>query len=117
MIKVPSLAGGSGISERYVYSPSTKNLYTNKRAKQLEIEDGIKHPTQKPVRLTQKLLDACVQDENSTVVIPFAGTASEAFVCQQNKLKWIAFEINQDYVDMGNLLVQQGFPTNKKETK
>jgi len=115
VIKVPSLAGGSGISERYVYSPSAGALYTNKQAKALNIADGIKHPTQKPIKLTQKLLDGCLSgDEIPRVVIPFAGTGSEALVCKQNNLKWIAFEINKDYVDMSNLLVQQGFPTNKK---
>jgi site-specific DNA-methyltransferase (adenine-specific) len=117
VIKVPSLAGGSGVSERYVYSPSLKKLFTNKQAKNEDLPDGIKHPTQKPTRLTQKLLDACigVQNKNSKVVIPFGGTGSEGFVCQQKQLKWIAFEINEDYVTMSNLLIKNGFPTNKEK--
>jgi len=112
VIKVPSLAGGSGMAERYVYSPSAGKLYTNKQAKILNIEDGIKHPTQKPTKLTQKLLDACIQSSDNKVVIPFAGTGSEAYVCEQNNLNWIAFEINEDYCKMSNLLIEKGFPTN-----
>jgi len=98
-----------------VYSPSAAALYTSKQAKALNVTDGIKHPTQKPIKLTQKLLDGCLHEDGAPrVVIPFAGTGSEALVCKQNNLKWIAFEINKDYADMSNLLVQRGFPTNKK---
>ncbi len=117
VIKVSSLAGGSGVSERYVYSPSMQKLYTNKQAKKMNFADGIKHPTQKPLKLTQKLLDACINKDNSTVVIPFSGTGSEGFVCQQKQLKWIAFDVNQDYVNMGNLLTKDGFPINNKDNK
>ncbi len=117
VIKFPSLAGGSGMSERYVYSPSMHKLYTSKQAKKMDFEDGIKHPTQKPLRLTQKLLNACINKDDSRVVIPFSGTGSEGFECQQRKLKWIAFDINEDYVNMGNLLIKDGFPTNNKDNK
>jgi site-specific DNA-methyltransferase (adenine-specific) len=111
VIKIPSLAGGSGMSERYIYSPSTNMLYTSKQVKQNNIEDGIKHPTQKPIRLTKKLLDACIDPTaDCKVVIPFAGTGSEARVCEERELKWISFDINDDYVKMANLLVKNGFP-------
>ena len=94
-----------------------QKLYTNKQAKKMNFTDGIKHPTQKPLKLTQKLLDACINKDNSTVVIPFSGTGSEGFVCQQKQLKWIAFDVNQDYVNMGNLLTKDGFPINNKDNK
>tara|TARA_R100001126_G_C4864661_1_gene169516 strand:+ start:234 stop:1133 length:900 start_codon:yes stop_codon:yes gene_type:complete len=117
VIKLPSLAGGSGMSERYVYSPSMHKLYTSKQAKPMDPKEVVKHPTQKPLRLTQKLLDACISKDDSRVVIPFSGTGSEGFECQQRKLKWIAFDINEDYVNMGNLLIKDGFPTNNKDKK
>ena len=110
VIKMSSLAGGG--SERFVYSPSKKDIFTRKEAKSLSLEDQIIHPTQKPIKLTEKLLDACIVDADSKVVIPFSGTGSEAFVCNARGLKWVSFDINQDYVDMGNLLVKKGFPTN-----
>ena len=115
VIKMSSLAGGG--SERFVYSPSRKDIFTKKQAKLLSIEDQIIHPTQKPVKLTEKLLDACINDVNSKVVIPFSGTGSEAFVCDAKGLNWISFEINQDYVEMGNLLVKKGFPTNGEKNE
>ena len=115
VIKVPSLAGGSGMAERYVYSPSDNKLYTSKQAKAANIENGIRHPTQKPIKLTNKLLDACLDPtRESKVVIPFAGTGSEARVCEERELKWISFDINDDYVKMANLLVKNGFPKQKR---
>ena len=86
-------------------------LYTSKQAKQNNIEDGIKHPTQKPIRLTKKLLDACIDPSvDSKVVIPFAGTGSESRACEERGVEWISFDINDDYVKMANLLVKNGFP-------
>ena len=118
VIKVSSLAGGAGSRERFIYSPSNKTLYTRKHAKALEISDGISHPTQKPVAITEKLLRSCMVDDMK-VLIPFAGTGSECFVCDQLGIQWEAYDINDDYVDMANLLVRDGFPKNpaKEKTK
>ena len=116
VIKLSSLAGGRG-AERFVYSPSKKDIFTRKRAKELlSTEDQITHPTQKPIKLTEKLLDACISDTNSKVVIPFSGTGSEAFVCNTRGYDWISFEINEHYVEMGSLLIEKGFPTDGEKT-
>ena len=110
----PSLAGGAGGKERFFYSPSLGELFTSKQKKQLEVDDLISHPTQKPTKITETLLDACIEEgTKAKVVIPFAGTGSECYVCDKKGHEWIAFEINQDYVDMGNILVKEGFPANK----
>jgi len=110
----PSLAGGAGLKERFFYSPSEKKLFTSKQKKQLELTDTISHPTQKPTRVTEILLNACIRDgEAATVVIPFAGTGSECYVCDQRGYKWVGFEINQDFVDMGTILLKDGFPGKK----
>ena len=100
-------------------------LYTSKQKKELNIEDVISHPTQKPVSVTEKLLDACVPPYYCykkslvapVVVIPFAGTGSECYVCDQRGYKWVGFDINKDYVDMGNMLVRDGFPGTKPKKK
>jgi len=111
VIKVSALAGGAGISERYVYCRVDNKLYSNKQAKLNNLKNGIKHPTQKPIKLTEKLLDACLnRSKNNKVVIPFSGTASEAYVCGKKDIQWTAFDINEDYVNMGNLLTTNGFP-------
>ena len=110
----PSLAGGAGSKERFFYSPSLGKLFTSKEKKQLEVDDLISHPTQKPTKITETLLDACIEEgTKAKVVIPFAGTGSECYVCDKKGFEWVAFEINQDYVDMGNILVKEGFPVNK----
>tara|TARA_B100000131_G_scaffold101057_1_gene98064 strand:+ start:1054 stop:1929 length:876 start_codon:yes stop_codon:yes gene_type:complete len=109
VIKVSALAGGSGRKERFFYSPSTDKLYTSKQIKEQEIKDGISHPTQKPIELTEKLLKSCRVD-NFNVVIPFSGTGSEAYVCDRNGYNWLSYELNKDYVRMGELLVKDGFP-------
>jgi len=110
----PSLAGGAGSKERFFYSPSLGKLFTSRQKKQLEVDDLISHPTQKPTKITETLLDACIEEgTKAKVVIPFAGTGSECYVCDKKGHEWVAFEINQDYVDMGNILVKEGFPVNK----
>jgi len=113
----PSLAGGAGLKERFHYSPSLQQLLTSKQRKLLENDDTISHPTQKPTKVTEILLDACIESgSHATVVIPFAGTGSECFVCDQRGYTWTGFDFNEDYVNMANLLVKSGFPQ-KKGTK
>lgn len=114
VIKVGALAGGG--KERFTYCPSLGRIMTRKHAKKLLENDKdiemINHPTQKPIKLTNILLNSCTSTGEQRVVIPFSGTGSEALACQQKGLSWISFEINEDYVDMANLLVKHGFPTN-----
>jgi len=114
VIKISSLAGGAGSRERFVYSPSNKMLYTRKHAKILEITDGISHPTQKPIAITERLLKSCKVDDMK-VLIPFAGTGSECFVCDKLGIQWEAYDINSDYINMANLLVRDGFPKNPQK--
>ena len=126
VISSPALAGGYGARERFFYSPENNfRLYTSKEKKEFNIEDVISHPTQKPVTVTEKLLDACVPTYYCykkslvapVVVIPFVGTGSECYVCDQRGYKWVGFDINKDYVDMGNMLVRDGFPGTKPKKK
>jgi site-specific DNA-methyltransferase (adenine-specific) len=114
----PSLAGGAGLKERFFYSPSHQKLYTSKQVKEMNISDVISHPTQKPTKVTEILLDACIEKGGlAKVVIPFAGTGSECYVCDTRNYNWVGFEINEDFVDMGNTLVKNGFPQNNKGKK
>ena len=82
VLKVPALAGGAGRSERWfmckdcdnqVYSPS-------ELSKHME-HDILKHPTQKPMQLTKRLLLSAVNGNG--VLIPFAGSGSECIVAKQ----------------------------------
>tara|TARA_B100000902_G_scaffold207240_1_gene197382 strand:- start:1310 stop:2098 length:789 start_codon:yes stop_codon:yes gene_type:complete len=78
VIKIPALSGGAGKKER------------------------VNHPTQKPLELCKKLIKACKNGDDTLVVIPFAGSGSECVAAKEENVKFIGFEINQDYVDLCN---------------
>lgn len=87
VIQVPALAGGAGKKERGAYET--------------------KHPTQKPIKLTEILLKSCKQ-EDGLVVIPFVGSGTECLVAQRLGLTFIGFELNQEYIDLTNLRLADG---------
>ena len=57
------------------------------------------HPTQKPVRLLERLL-ALVSQEECTVLDPFSGSASTAIACINTKRNYIGFEIDKEYHEL-----------------
>lgn len=80
VIKIPALAGGAGKKER------------------------VNHPTQKPIALCDKLIKSAKNDEEeqTIIVIPFAGSGSECVSAMNNKVDFIGFEINNEYVNLCN---------------
>jgi MFS family permease len=100
---ISTLAGGAGMKERYFllndkfYLPSEiKNLTSDEKSK------IIKHPTQKPFKLTERLLLSSKPESNGFVVIPFGGSGSEGIVCKKLGLDFIGFDINETYINMSN---------------
>lgn len=61
-------------------------------------KEGTEHPTQKPLELCNRVILGC-SNENDLVYIPFAGSGSEIESCIKNNRKWIATEINKEYID------------------
>ncbi len=57
------------------------------------------HPTQKPVRLLERLL-ALVSKEGDSILDPFSGSASTAIACINTKRDYIGFEIDKEYYDI-----------------
>lgn len=57
------------------------------------------HPTQKPVRLLERLL-ALVSKEGDSILDPFSGSASTAIACINTKRNYIGFEIDNEYYDL-----------------
>lgn len=57
------------------------------------------HPTQKPVRLLERLLNL-VCNEGCTVLDPFSGSASTAIACINTKRNYIGFEIDKEYYEL-----------------
>jgi len=77
VIKIPALAGGAGKNER------------------------VNHPTQKPLKLCDKLIKSCMQDpEEGYVFVPFAGSGSECVAAKELGLKYVGVEINSEYCDL-----------------
>lgn len=56
------------------------------------------HPTEKPVRLLERLLNL-VCNEGVTVLDPFSGSGSTAIACINTNRNYIGFEIDKEYFD------------------
>ena len=79
VLKIPALAGGAGRVER------------------------VDHPTQKPLALCEKLLQASLNKAVKTlVVIPFVGSGSECVASKNLGLNFVGYEINPDYIEIAN---------------
>ena len=78
VIKISALAGGAGKKER------------------------VNHPTQKPLELCEKLIKAAKNEKDTIVVVPFAGSGSECVAAKRQGVDFIAFEINNDYIELCN---------------
>ena len=79
VIKISALSGGAGKRER------------------------VNHPTQKPLALCDKLIQASMNTEGDTLlVVPFAGSGSECVSAKKNNINFIGYEINPEYVELCN---------------
>jgi len=83
---IPTLAGGAGKKE------------------------GVNHPTQKPLKLCEKLLKASMRDGEETIlVVPFCGSGSECVAAVQLGIRYVAYELNEEYICLSKkrLLVKE----------
>ena len=55
------------------------------------------HPTEKPYSSEERIVTSCT-NENDLVYIPFAGSDSDIKACIKNNRKWIASELNKEYI-------------------
>lgn len=98
VIKVPALAGGAGMTERWFLCKTCNGVFEPKELKKHKEHDVMKHPTQKPLEITRKLIKSSMPEKNGVVLIPFVGTGSECVVAKELNQKYIGFEINPDYI-------------------
>ena len=115
VLKHSSLAGGSGRKERIFYCEKCNQTYhpselkehkehkvsvveTNRKGEQVtkSVSAIKKHPTQKPMCLTKRLISSCTP-ENGVVLIPFVGSGSEVFVSRKLGHNYVGFELNDEY--------------------
>lgn len=98
VIKIPALAGGAGINERWFLCETCSDVFHPKKLKEHITHDTQKHPTQKPLELTRRLIKSATDGKEKIVLIPFAGTGSECIVAKELSQNYIGVEINPDYI-------------------
>ncbi len=98
VIKVPALAGGAGMTERWFLCKTCDDVFSPKELKNHREHEIIKHPTQKPLELTRKLIKSARPGKEGVVLVPFVGSGSECVAAKELEQNYIGFEINPDYV-------------------
>ncbi|MDR0754585.1 MAG: site-specific DNA-methyltransferase [Prevotellaceae bacterium] len=68
------------------------------------------HPTQKPVRLLERLL-ALVTNVGDLVLDPFSGSGSTALACRNTGRNFVAFEIDKEYYDLSIKSLKKEYQT------
>ncbi len=101
VIKIPALAGGAGMNERWFICKTCKGQVFEPRELKKHINhEIIKHPTQKPVALSRKLVMSAMPKKDGVVLVPFVGTGSECVAAKELGQSYIGFEINPDYIKL-----------------
>ena len=98
VLKVPALAGGAGRSERWFLCRDCDRLYPPEYLAEHDGHDVLKHPTQKPMELSRRLLQSCIEGTEGRVLIPFAGSGSECVVAKTMGIEFFGSEVNREYV-------------------
>lgn len=107
VIKVPALAGGAGMMERWFLCKTCDGVYAPREINKHRDHDITKHPTQKPFDITRRLLKSCLPEQNGKVLIPFAGTGSECVIARELGADYLGIEINPEYVKLANGLLMK----------
>lgn len=102
VIKVPALAGGAGRIERWFLCKTCGEVYSPEKLEEHIEHDIIKHPTQKPLELSEKLIKSARPKSNGIVLVPFVGSGSECVIAKELGMDFIGFEINPDYIKIAN---------------
>jgi len=100
-----NINGGSGIENIYDIAFGTFNKYNNGALLKSIItlynevrQNAQIHPTEKPVKLLQILIELIDnQQDNFTILDPFAGSCSQAIACYNLNKNFIGCEIDNEY--------------------
>jgi len=98
VIKIPALAGGAGMVERWFLCKTCDDVFEPRELKKHERHKIIKHPTQKPLEISRKLILSAMPKKDGVVLVPFVGTGSECVAAKELGQSYIGFEINPDYI-------------------
>ncbi len=75
---------------------------------------SMQHPTQKPVRLLERLM-ALVTQENDSVLDPFMGSASTGVACINTDRKFIGMELDNNYFDIAKSRIETALKEKQQE--
>jgi len=98
VIKIPALAGGAGINERWFLCKTCDDVFEPQQLKNHRSHEILKHPTQKPIALSRRLIKSTIPKKDGVILVPFVGTGSECVVAKKMAQNYIGFEINPDYI-------------------
>jgi site-specific DNA-methyltransferase (adenine-specific) len=105
VIKVPALAGGAGMVERWFLCRTCGQVYPPDALKAHREHDILKHPTQKPLELSRRLIRSAAPETGGTVLVPFVGSGSECAAAKALGHSYVGFEINPEYVELAEAFV------------
>lgn len=105
VIKIAALAGGAGMVERWFLCKTCKDVFEPQKLKEHDKHEIIKHPTQKPLELSRKLILSAMPKKDGIVLVPFVGTGSECAAAKELGQAYIGFEINPDYIKIAQKFV------------
>lgn len=81
-----------------VFMQNLRQCFEPRKLKEHIEHKILKHPTQKPLELSRKLIKSAMPEKNGVVLVPFVGTGSECIAAKELGQSYIGFEINPDYV-------------------
>lgn len=105
VIKIPALAGGAGMVERWFLCKTCDDVFEPRQLQKHAGHNIMKHPTQKPLELSRKLVRSAMPKKNGIVLVPFVGTGSECVAAKELGQSYIGFEINPDYVRLAKKII------------
>ena len=100
VMDVPALAGGSSLSERIIWCETCQRIVPPTERGQHLQHDLVVHPTQKPRRLTERLIKSCRPAGGFRALIPFCGSGSECLCVRDLGGRFVSFDLNERYVKM-----------------
>jgi site-specific DNA-methyltransferase (adenine-specific) len=106
VIKIPALAGGAGMIERWFLCKTCKDVFGPRELKKHLNHEILKHPTQKPLELSEKLIKSTMPKKGGTVLVPFVGSGSECVAAKKLGQNYLGFEINPDYIKIAEKILK-----------
>jgi len=106
VIKISALAGGAGMIERWFLCETCDDVFKPMELKQHANHKVIKHPTQKPLELSRRLIKSSMPQNDGVVLVPFVGSGSECIAAKELGISYIGYEINPKYIRMAEKVLK-----------